>query len=462
MTVDMFLRALRGRARVVILCALVGVLGAAAVMLVAPKTYTSTAELVVEVDPDADTSSYDPSTTVVGQLPTYLEVARSASTVDAISEELGGQTPVNLEALLSYDVPEGTSVIEISGRNSTSQGAKLVADAAATTLTDLLASDQYGAPRLSVQPLQEGTTPTSATSPDPFVVLPMGLAIGLLVGILAALVLTIRDPYARSLGDVRDAAQAPVLGILPQAPNRKFRAEAAKDYLPSTFAGLFSRLGSIGKSKAARLLTVASVDPEVGAAWLAWGIVRTASASGLRCAIVATHSAPLHDWNRARHLDSEDDRAVRVVDVGRSGFDGVLTTDTLDREVRGLLSTFDLVVFVADNLADDPDNRAYLEASARVLLGCGPRPTKTSLVTARELAHAGDAQITGVVMVDPENIDMHPGSTSRRYHNPDRLAQRHLPRGNSPEPTEPVPMVPRRPSTTPGSSVPSDLSESKK
>lgn len=452
MTVDMFLRALRGRARVVLMCALVGVLAAVGVMLVAPKTFTSTSELVVEVDPDADTTSFDPSATIVGQVPTYLEVARSASTVDAIGEELGGGAPDELESRLSYEVPEGTSVIEISGVGNSPEEAKAIADAAATVLTGLLAQDEFGAPGLAVQPLQEGTSPVSPASPDPLVVLPLGLALGLLVGVLAALVLTIRDPYARSLGDIRDAVQAPVLGLLPQSSNRKTREEAAKDHLPTSFAGLFARLGTYGKSRAARLLTVASVDPDVSATWLAWGIVRTASASGLRCAVIATRSAPLHDWNRARHLDSDDDRAVRVVDVGRSGFDGVLTPEALDREVRSLLPTFDLVVFVAENLADDPDNRAYLEASARVLLACGPRPTKGSLATARDLAHAGDAQVAGVVMVDPEAVDPHPGSTSRRYNNVERSQESHARRRSLPSPTEPVPMVPGRPSHIPHSS----------
>lgn len=449
MTVDMFLRALRARALIVTVCALIGLLGGVAVFLLAPKTYTSEAQLVVEVDADVDQGAFDVSTFIQSQLPTYMEIAQATSTVEEIRDAMGESAPEDLSGHLSYTIPEGANVIAISGTGSTPEQAKDIADAAADELTSVLAPRNLGSEGLDVVLLQEGTSPASSTSPDPVIVLPMGLAIGLLAGVLLALVLTTRDPYARTLGDVRDVAQAPVLGVLPQAPQRKMREEAAKDYVPTTFAGLFSRLGSNGKSQTARLLTVASVDPEVGAAWLAWGIVRTASASGLRCAIVATRSAPLEDWNRARHLDGDDDRAVRVVDVGRSGFDGVLTTDALEREVRGLVGTFDLVVFVADSLADDPDNRAYLELSARVLLGCSVRPTKASLVTARELSHAGDAQVAGVVMVDPENISMHPGSTSRRYNNSERSSQRSMSSTNLPQPTEPIPMISRGDSGVP-------------
>lgn len=154
----------------------------------------------------------------------YVPLVSSRPVAERVIEELGiDADPSGLAASISASVAPDSNLMQIQATSSSPEQAQAVANAviAATAAEAFEIENQDRAEGeqansiIQVVPVEEALLPTSPSSPD----YPFNLAIGALIGLGAgyaiAFIRTRLDRKIRSVSDVEETIDVPVLGILP-------------------------------------------------------------------------------------------------------------------------------------------------------------------------------------------------------------------------------------------------------
>ncbi|MEU0598823.1 lipopolysaccharide biosynthesis protein [Streptomyces sp. NPDC006393] len=261
----------------------------------------------------------------------------------------------------------------------------------------------------------------------------LGGVLGLAVGLLGAWLRMIFDPSARSAETVARALRAPVLGVLPKAPDGPLLADddaLAEQYRSVAFRLAYDRHFADRR----RLLVVEPNGEGTTAGAVAVNLTACFAETGMSALLVEADlrrpnlagrlpeaSRGRATWATGRSGDGTPWPAGRIVtvDAGESGtFDLVpgtrvphvartLTSPATTRLLDQADAPGSTVVVLAPPVLSYADALALVDRVDGVVVVCDPRTTaRTALERIRELIDGAGGQVLGAVL--------HPGAHRRR------------------------------------------------
>lgn len=205
------------------------VLGIANVLtLLTPKTYTANSQLFVSVR-DSSPSAGDlvsGNTYAQSQVRSYVGVVTAPVVLQPVINELDlNISPDDLAQRVGVSVPEQTSLIDIAVTDSDPQRASTINNQIVeefslkiSELERASASRSQGQGPVSISVLRPGTAPDKATSPNPLRNVLVGAALGLLLGIGAAILRESTDRSVTTKEDLEAVTDLPLIGHIPFDP----------------------------------------------------------------------------------------------------------------------------------------------------------------------------------------------------------------------------------------------------
>lgn len=202
------------------------VMGAAVgYLFVTPPKYSATAQLFATYSDTGNLDNYSSLNSagsyISTQVKSYPALVSTKAVLEPVIEQLGlDETVARLESQVSASNPSDTAFINISATTEDPQRSADIANAAATSLQNLvqtsLYADQVQSP-VKITIVQNATPPSSASSPKTSMILVLGFAAAIVLGILAAL---LKDLFTRKIqdeGELSSYINSPVLGRIPES-----------------------------------------------------------------------------------------------------------------------------------------------------------------------------------------------------------------------------------------------------
>lgn len=243
MTAAKLWRVLRSTWWWIVIGAVTGALLAALALLVLPRTYESTARVMITATPSEAPGTPTDTLSYIGlKMPAFVELVESDPAVESIAAATGS-TPKEVDDALTYTVPDERPVIVISAEAGSPEASQQLAAASAAEVITQVEGDRGALPVSATQLAQP--RPGSQVFPSPLMVLVAGAMTGALAAFLSALVAGSRDRLPHALPDLAEAAGAPAMGVLGDG-NPRLRAEAERTGHPTSAIGLLRRLDASG------------------------------------------------------------------------------------------------------------------------------------------------------------------------------------------------------------------------
>ncbi|GAA0909280.1 Wzz/FepE/Etk N-terminal domain-containing protein [Pseudonocardia zijingensis] len=274
MTLREYVNMVRTHWRPLLAGLLVGLIGAVALYLVTPVEYSARTTVFVSARAGlADASSaYEGNLLSAQRMTSYVEVVRSHRMATEVVAALGlPDRPTDLARRVSATTAPESVLLTISVTDPSPTRAADIANAVANRfvifVTDLeQPADPAVAPPLGARVFEPAAPPLNPATPPPWVYVGSGLAVGLLIGVLAAAARRTLDRRARSAGVVAEALSAPVLASVPAGPTFGERLPALRAQPLSLQAESFRRLRvhlqSLGVGVRRRMIVVTSPTPD--------------------------------------------------------------------------------------------------------------------------------------------------------------------------------------------------------
>ncbi|GLZ51779.1 polysaccharide biosynthesis tyrosine autokinase [Actinomycetospora sp. NBRC 106378] len=249
MTLRDFLLVLRTRWRVVVACALVGAIAAAAFAALRPATYTSHVLLYVSSQQQSDRdSAYTGGLLSEQRVSSYVELVDRPSVTAEIVRRLGlTLTPEQLAGRISASAGADSVLIDVAVTDPSPAQATAIADTFGTVFPELVARIEQprtpaGVVPVVVSPVEPATVPTAPASLGAGSSGLLGLLAGLLIGLLTVLVVDLLDTRITSRTRLESAAGRPGLGDLPLDRHLDQRPAVLRDAPLSPLAEAFRAL----------------------------------------------------------------------------------------------------------------------------------------------------------------------------------------------------------------------------
>lgn len=198
--------------------------GASALMT---KDYTATSQLYVGAANTGNSAdAYRGTLLSQSQVGTYAEIATSRALGERVAEDLGlDQSPAEVASMLTAGANRDTVILNINAVATDAGLARDVANSAATELTSMVAElnttaspgGESSAPQLA--PLNDALTPDAPSSPKTLQNAGIGILIGLVVGLAAAIIRGMTDRRIRDQHAITDIVGAPSVGSISTNDN---------------------------------------------------------------------------------------------------------------------------------------------------------------------------------------------------------------------------------------------------
>ncbi len=315
---------------------------AAAVALLLPRTYTSTAIFYV-ASPQSTTSSTDSyagSQLSTERVKSYSELLTGPRVAADASALLGGRPSAeDIQKAVSADSVAETVVLNLGVTESTPQDAQLVGTAVATSFTRLVNSIEstgqpVNRPIVSTELIYPPTLPTYPAGPGTTMLLAAGLLAGVVLGVGAALGRRALRRAVDTADALETALQAPVLAAVPGLPRRPDRPALLLEPAPGRrgrrAARARDRAAAVRRLRTAvlagadgrRCLVVAGVRAEQGTTTVALDLAVALALAGESVLLV---DADLRRPALAQRLELRGDRGLATV------LDGAPTAGVVQR-----------------------------------------------------------------------------------------------------------------------------------
>lgn len=208
------------------LCVFAGLIGGIYFGYATPKSYESTARVLVNVPSSDELSQALAGAQLTATfVATYANVATSHRVAELAAEQLGGGTGAgNVAGKLRSSVESGTYLIDITARDAHPARAQAIANAAANALTSAVQELQQSRPssdRITLVILDQAQLPGRAVSPKPKQDVALGLALGVVVGLLVVGLQEALDRTVRSTDQASGSVPAPLLAVVPRYHGRR-------------------------------------------------------------------------------------------------------------------------------------------------------------------------------------------------------------------------------------------------
>jgi succinoglycan biosynthesis transport protein ExoP len=331
---------------------LVGLLLAALFNWTTERTYASTSQLFVNVpSPPDEIAPLDADTYSQQRMVSYIQVLTGREVAQRVVDEL--QLPLTAkmvqEKVSATPVP-GTVILEIEVIDSSPERAQAIADSAgrqfASKIAELETPRQAGGPIVEIETLQAADFDAVPAAPGVRRNLMLGVALGLVVGLGLALLRSRMDRTLRLEADVREAADADLVGGVPEDRHLAARHVPAdgsgQSAVTEAFRAIRVNLRRADGNGAPQVVVVTSSLPQEGASTVAVNLAVSFTRSGSRVILV---DGNLRKPRVARYLGLTDGPGLTDVIAGRADLQQV----TQSRE-NGTLS-----VLGAGHLSSDTD-----------------------------------------------------------------------------------------------------------
>jgi polysaccharide biosynthesis transport protein len=216
-----YINVLRTRWKLVTFCTLLGIAAAVgASLLVTPQYQSSTKLFISAADAQSDVGqAYTGSLYTQQLVKSLLDVVTGADVTQAVSQDLNGSlTAEQVSKKLSASNPIDTSLIEITATDPDPVRAQQLAESAANHFTTIAV--QWTQPNIAAQPIVQVNTveaaslPTSPVTPRLKLNIALGLLVGLMIGIGAAVLLETLDTRIKTLDHLDRFSDIPVLAVI--------------------------------------------------------------------------------------------------------------------------------------------------------------------------------------------------------------------------------------------------------
>jgi polysaccharide biosynthesis transport protein len=231
----------------------------AAIALVTPPRYESTATLALTPKIDR-TQGFIGSTDLSALLSTYAETAKSRVNRARAQQILGRPLPGTLDT----STIGGTGILRITGQASTPQAAATTASAAAQAFQQSITNN----PLILVSVVDPPEPPTSAVQPRPPLIVAIGILLGALAGIVYAVVMERVRRRLETPAEITELTDQPVVGRLPRqrslqrAPAQLIWSHDRMTGLQESFRALRTNVQFLAEGR--RVIEVTSPDPAQG------------------------------------------------------------------------------------------------------------------------------------------------------------------------------------------------------
>ncbi len=189
----------------------------------ATPTYQASSKVYVGVNTGGTVDELVQGSTFTQNLvQSYAQIATMPVVLDPVIEYLDLQTEArSLAKSVRADTPLNTVIIEITVTDSDPAQATNIANAIAAQLprtVKSLAASKSEAPKaaaVNVTTVSRAIAPSYPVSPNTKLQTALGLALGLLAGVLLALARHLLDTRLRGVDDIRQLTDVPILGMIP-------------------------------------------------------------------------------------------------------------------------------------------------------------------------------------------------------------------------------------------------------
>lgn len=398
----------------------IGALIALAYSMIAPRTYTATAQDFVSLKGSNRAAVAGGSFFAQQRVKSYEAIVDSASVLAPVVDQLDlNTTAPRLAASVSASNPPQTVLLNVTVTDSDPQRAAAIANAVATRYGDvieLLETPIGGQPPVKVTQIRQAVPPTSPASPRTKVNVALGLLLGLGAGLAWALLRTRLDTTVRSTEDVAAACQTPVLGTVPvdEDPLSALSADS------EAFRTIRTNLTYVDVDNPPKVIAVVSAQPGEGKTTLSTNL---AIALGLADRSVCLVEADLRRPNAAERMGIDPGAGLTSVLVGELDLESALVpwrrglvtllpagrippnpsellgSDAFAEVLNRLRDRFDVVIVDAAPLLPIADGALVSSAADGALLVARyGRTTRAALSDARAALDRVEARALGVVL----------------------------------------------------------------
>jgi capsular exopolysaccharide synthesis family protein len=401
---------------------LVGLLTAAVVTALVPRSYSSTTSLYVSaVDDTSAQNAYQGVLLSQQRVKSYTEILTSDRVLAPVIDQLRlGETTTALAKHVTVTADTDSTLLRVAVTDSSPQRAAATADAISARFVGVVGQLERptgtGAPAVVVSSVDAAVANPTPVSPRWSVNLVVGAVLGLVLGAVAAVVRAATDRTLRSPRELAALVETASLGSLPAVPGGLEDPAGEGPYAEAVRRVRTNVLFADVDTPPA-VLTVTSALPGEGKTTLVCALAAAFAVNGRVAVVEADLRAPgiaerlglvgevgLTDV-LTRRVDLADAlQSWRGIDVLTSGVvphdpSGLLSSQALVDVVTTLRATHDVVLFDAPPLGPVADAAVLASRSEGALLLCRAESTSTdAVVAAAESLRAVGGRLVGSVL----------------------------------------------------------------
>ncbi len=333
MTLQDFVRVLRKRWVSITLITLLAILGATGASLLAPNVYQAQTQTFVAITSQDSGAGQilSGSQFTLQRVKSYTQIVGSPRVLDPVIAELGlTMTSTELAKRVSADSPLDTVLINISVTDASGVIAARICNAVAVqfgkTVELLETPNSGGVSPVKLSVVDPASVPLSPISPRIKLNLALGALLGLFLGIGFALLRESLDTSVRSPDDLRDATEAPLLGLInfdPDAPDAPLAALDSKSRRSEAFRMIRTNLQYVDVDNPPRSVVITSAVPGEGKSTTACNLAITLGQAGVRVCLV---EADLRRPRMADYLGIESAVGLTNWLAGQNDLDDLLVS----------------------------------------------------------------------------------------------------------------------------------------
>ena len=447
MEVHDYLRILQARWKIVAVTSAVVLFGALVASLLATPQYQASTRLFVSTSSGASVSElYQGNRFSQERVASYTKLLTGTTLAQRTLDSLGitDPTPAELAGKVKASSAPDTVLIDVTVTDPSPERARDLANALSDEFVDMAREletpENGGSPAARVVVEQHAATPSSAVSPNTKRNVALGLLVGVLLGIGAAVLRDRLDNTVKDRKTAEDIAGAGLVGTIPLDKERQETAAIvfrdANSGSAEAYREMRTNLQFLDVDNPPRVLVVTSALPSEGKSTTAINTALVLAEAGHSVVLV---EGDLRRPRVSKYLGVIGDAGFSTVLAGRAGLDDVLQptrfenltvlaagalppnpsellgSATAKQIVEDLRTRFDYVIIDASPLLPVTD-AVVLSAAAdgALMIVRHGKTTREQMVRAvGNLANAGVRVLGTIITMAPSN---RPGAYEYRYY----------------------------------------------
>jgi non-specific protein-tyrosine kinase len=424
-----YVRVLRGRWRLIILCALVAVGIASAWSIHQTPKYEASTQLFVAAKSTDVSGAYQGDLFSRQRVKSYSDIVNSPPVVTAVVASLRlNMTPGQVASEITADAPTETVLLNVHVTDAQPKRAQAIANAVseefAVLASKLETPTGSTTSPVKVSVVKAAALPGSPVSPRTRLNIVAGALVGLMIGVGLAIARETLDTSVKHLDDLAQELDVAPLGVVlydPEAAKRPLIVHAAgQSSRAEAFRQLRTNLQFVDVDSAPRSILVTSSVPEEGKSTTTANLAISLAQAGVRVCLV---EGDLRRPRLVHYLGLEGAAGLTNVLIGKATLDEVLQpwgdgklsvlacgptppnpsellgARSMAEVLRELEDRFDLVIIDAPPLLPVTDAAVLASQCSGALLVIRHGKTKKEQVRrAVEALRSVDANIYGVVL----------------------------------------------------------------